>query len=136
MATWYAVCDGGGNLVSTGTSVADAATLAAAGLTAVQLTGDPTGQVWDNARRNFVAPAPAAKSSVLPVLDFVKRFQPTEYQAIRASTDPQVAMFLLEIDFAPGGTIDLASADVVNGLAYLARVGILSASRQTTIGTP
>lgn len=136
MTTWYAVCDGGGNLVSTGTSVADAATLAAAGLTAVQLAGDPGGQVWDNARRNFVAPTPAAKSSRIAVLDFVKRFLPSEYQAMRASTDPQVAMFLLEIDFAPGGTIDLASADVVDGLAYLASAGILSASRQTAIGTP
>lgn len=134
--TWYAVIDGNSNVVSTGTSVADAGTLTAKGYSVITLSGDPTGQVWDKNSRTFSAPAAAGNPSKIPTLDFVKRFTPAEYAAMRASTDPQIAMFLLEIDFAPGGLIDLYSPDVVNGLAYLVTANILTSSQQTTIGTP
>lgn len=134
--TWYAVIDKDGNLISTGTSVADAAALTAAGLTALTLSGDPAGQVWNATAKTFTAPPAKPAPSIIPVLTFVKRFTAAEYQAIRVSTDPQVALFMLELQFAPSGLIDLRNTDVVNGLAYLVSVGILTADRQTTIGTP
>lgn len=134
--TWYAVCDSAGKLVSVGTAVADLDTLNAAGLTAIPLSGNPAGQVWNPNTKAFAAPPAKPNPTVIRALDFVKRFAPAEYQAMRASTDPQVAMFLLEMQFAPGGMVDLSTTDVKNGLEYLVSVNILTTARQTAIGTP
>lgn len=133
---WYAVIDAASNLISTGTSVADPATLAARGYTAITLTSNPTGQVWNPTTKTFSAPTPPPNPSKITVLAFVKRFTPAEYGAIAASTDPQVMMFMLELQHAPGGMIDLTNTDVTSGLAYLVSVNLLTQARATTIGTP
>jgi len=136
MATWYAVVDANGNLISTGTTVADAATLSAQGYSAITLTADPAGQVWNATTRTFSAPPTPPNPTKITVLAFIKRFVPTEYAAIAASTDPQVMMFMLELQHAPSGIIDLTDTDVTNGLAYLVSVNLLTQARATAIGTP
>jgi hypothetical protein len=128
--TWYAVLDGAGHLVSVGTTVADDATLAAAGYTKTTLASDPTGMVWDPGTGEFVA-APAPLASI-PTWQFIGRFTPTEYAAIEASTDPQVRQFMTMLFTAaitqPGLTA------VQNGIAYLVSMNLLTSDRAATIG--
>jgi len=129
--TWYAVVDGAGNLVSTGTSVADPTTLAEQGYTAITLPLDPTGRVWDVPSRTF-KPAPA-KPTILTPWQFVQRFTPTEFAAIESDPDPIVRQFMLMLQVA--GTVIVADAVVQNGLAYLVSAGLLTSSRASVIGT-
>jgi hypothetical protein len=136
MATWYAVINGAGTLISTGTSVADAATLSAQGYSAITLPGDPTGQVWNATTKTFSARPAPPKPTKITALAFIKRFVPAEYAGIAGSTDPQVMMFMLELQHAPAGMIDLTDPDITNGLAYLVSVNLLTQARATTIGTP
>lgn len=132
--TWYAIVDGNGNLASIGTVIASAAELTAAGYTAVQVASDPRGQVWNPTTRTFAAPP---NPSVIPTLSFIKRFTPTEYAAVYASTDPNVGMFRLELEHAPNGMINLASTDVINGLQYLETTAkVIGTGRAAQIGTP
>src|ERR1700722_10459434 len=98
--TWYAIVDGSGNLVSIGTVIASAAELTTAGYISIQLASDPRGQVWNSTTRTFAAPP---NPSVIPTLSFIKRFTPTEYAAVYASTDPNVGLFRLELGHAPHG---------------------------------
>lgn len=133
---WFAVCDGSGNLISTGTSVADAATLAANGYTAVALAGNPAGQVWNASTKTFAAPPAPSNPSTVTALAFAQRFQPTEYAAIEASTDPEVRMFMLELGLAPGGMVTITSPTIQAGLAYLVTATLLTQARATAIGTP
>ena len=132
MATWFAVVDGSGNLVSTGTVVADAVALAAAGLTAVQLANDPSGQAWDPATKTF-SPVPP-KPKPLSVWQFVQRFTPDEFGAVDASNDHQTRQFLLMLTVAQ--SISTSDPVVQGGLQYLVKKGILTAARAATIGAP
>jgi hypothetical protein len=53
---WYGVIDASGNLVSSGTVIADAATLAQQGLTVVTLSAPPDADhIWDTTQKAFVA---------------------------------------------------------------------------------
>jgi hypothetical protein len=56
--TWFAITDGAGNLVSTGTVPADNDSLAANGYFAIALEGDPAGKVWDKNTQTFVSAPP------------------------------------------------------------------------------
>lgn len=127
---WYAVVDGKGNLVSTGTSVADAATLAASGYTAITLASDPTGQVWNPSTKTF-SPAPP-KPTILDPWMFVQRFTPQEYSAVAGSTDPIVRQFLLMVTVAK--QIDVGDATVQGGIQYLATTGLITSARAAVIG--
>lgn len=128
--TWYAVVDGAGNLVSTGTTVADGTTLAANGYTAITLSENPTGMVWSATTRTFSA-APA-KPTVLTTWQFVQRFTPQEYATIEASTDPVVRQFLLMVSVAQ--SIVIADTVVQEGIAYLAGSDLITSDRASVIG--
>lgn len=128
--TWYAVVDGSGDLISTGTSVADNTTLAAAGYSVITLASNPTGQVWNPSTRTFSAPPPPP-----PVIDpwvFVQRFTPQEFAAIEASTDPVVRQFLLMLQVAK--TINLSDTVVRGGIQYLVGADLITSARATVIG--
>ena len=130
MATWFAVVDGAGNLVSTGTTVADLTTLSEAGLSAIQLPGDPTGQVWSPSTQTF-SPAPP-KPTVLSVWQFVQRFTANEFAEIEASADPMVRQFLLMLTVAQ--SITPSDAVVQGGLQFLVMAGLITPARAATIG--
>jgi len=132
MATWFAVVDGSGNLVSTGTLVADAVTLAAAGYTAVQLANDPSGQAWNPATKTFSPVQPTPRP--LSVWQFVQRFTPDEFGAVDSSNDHQTRQFLLMLTVAQ--SISTSDPVVQGALQYLVKKGILTADRAATIGAP
>jgi hypothetical protein len=91
--------------------------------------------------RKFEAPvpvAPAASPPPAPVtvisrLNFLRRFTRAERIALRAAetTDPVVADFLLMLTLAED--VDLTSADVTEGLAYLEANGFVTAERGAAI---
>ncbi len=128
--TWYAVVDGSGNLISAGTVIADAATLAAQGYSSVTLSGDPAGQVWNPTTRTFSAPP--APETVLSTWAWVQRFTAAEFAAIEASTDAVVRQFLLMVQTAQ--TIRPQDPVVQNGLNYLVSINLLTAARAAIIG--
>lgn len=128
--TWYAVIDGGGNLISTGTVLADPAVLSAAGYSSITLTSDPSGKLWDPATRTFSDhPKPP---TVLSTWDWIRRFTPAEFGAIQASTDAQVRMFMLMVQTAT--TITPSDPIVQGGLGYLAAIGLITPDRPAVIG--
>ncbi|WP_428492177.1 hypothetical protein [Rhodopila sp.] len=129
-ATWYAIVDASGDLISTGTAIADSATLAAKGYTALQLAGSPAGQVWNTATKSFGPPP--APVTVLSTWQWVQRFTPAEYAAIAGSTDAQVKMFLLMLSTA--ATVKPADPVVQQGLAYLVSINLLTSARAAVIG--
>jgi hypothetical protein len=128
--TWYAIVDAAGALVSTGTVIADAEALAAAGYTAQTLTGNPAGQVWDVASRAFVAPP--AKPAIINTWQFIQRFTPTEYAGIEASADPVVRQYLTTIMTA--ATVNLSEPIVQQGIAYLVSLNLVTSDRAAIIG--
>ncbi|GGC19681.1 hypothetical protein GCM10011363_40470 [Marivita lacus] len=80
-----------------------------------------------------VAPPPPEPITVVSRLDFLRRFTRTERIALRAAetTDPVVADFLLMLTLAED--VDLTSADVTEGLAYLEANGFVTAERGAAI---
>lgn len=82
-------------------------------------------------------PTPASPSpqpsAILTRLEFLRRFTPTERQAIRSARAQSVElddfMFLLEM----AETIHLDNADVIAGLALLEASGLLAAGRASEI---
>jgi hypothetical protein len=128
--TWFAIVDGSGNLVSTGTVPADGASLAASGYSALALDGDPTGKVWDKPTQAFVAGPP--KSVSVETWKFIQRFTPAEYVAIEASQDPQVRQFLTMLMAA--SNVMLTETVVQGGLQYLVFLGLLTSGRAAAIG--
>ena len=127
---WYALVDVDGNLVSTGTVLAADAELTARGLTKVPLDAEPGHRVWDAATRSFVDPPPAP--TVLTRLEFVWRFQPAEFMAIKNSLDPNIQFFLYQLESAQ--EVHPAHPTVQQGLAYLVSIGLLTAERAAQIG--
>ena len=81
------------------------------------------------------APPPPEPVTVVSRLDFLRRFTRAERIALRAAetTDPVVADFLLMLTLAED--VDLTSADVTEGLAYLEANGFLTAERGAAIRT-
>jgi hypothetical protein len=128
--TWYAVIDASDNLISTGETVADTATLSAAGYTALTLAADPTGQVWNPSTQTFSAP-PAPQNSY-PTWTWLQRFTPAEIAAIRASTDQQVQAFLFMLQFTE--TVTPLDPVIQGGLEYVGSLGLLTAPRVAIIG--
>lgn len=130
MDPWYAIVDGSGVLVSTGTVIADAEQLAANGLTAIKIDGPPGDREWDVATRAFRAPAPAP--TVLSRLGFVQRFTASEFMAIKNSHDVNVQFFLYQLENAE--TVMPSHTIVQQGIAYLTGLGLLTSERATLIG--
>lgn len=127
---WFAVVNASGELVSTGTVLADDAELAARGLSKVALDAEPGDRVWDVATQAFIAPPVAP--TVLSRLEFVWRFQPAEFMTIKASTDPGVQFFLYQLESAQ--EVHPSHPVVQQGLQYLVGLGLLTAERAATIG--
>ena len=128
--TWYAIIDANSNLVSTGEVVADAATLAAQGLSAITLAADPTGQVWNPSTKTFSAPP--AKLNSYPKLTFIQRFTAAEFMALKQSTDVNVQFFLYQVENT--NTVTPQDPTVQAGLNYIVSVGLLTAARAAVIG--
>lgn len=128
--TWYAVVDGSGTLISTGTVTAPKAQLDARGYTLITLPGDPTGQVWNSTSKTF-SPAPPP-NTVLPTWQWIQRFTALEFAGIKASADPMVQQFLLMIQTSP--TITPQTQIIQQGLAYLVSLTLLTSDRATAIG--
>ena len=127
---WYAIVDGDGDLISTGTVIATPEELAAQGYHALLLPGDPNGLLWDKATQSFVAPP--IPNTILPKITFIQRFTAAEFAAIRASTDPEVQFFMYQLDNAT--TVEPQGADVQGALAYLVQIGLLTQARADVIG--
>jgi hypothetical protein len=64
-------------------------------------------------------------------LQFIALFSPTEQAALVNSTDPQVKLFNLMA--AGAGVIQLNNAEVIQGVNYVASVGIIANTRVTAI---
>lgn len=79
------------------------------------------------------APEPAPAPRVIPVRDFMRRFEPTELVAIeeQAVTDPAIGVYLrfLEVE----STMDLDAPELATGLAYLVGLGLLTSERAAAI---
>jgi hypothetical protein len=128
-AQWYAIVDTTGTLISTGTTIADTASLAAAGYSAIELADDPGGKIWDPATQAF-KPAPPLPVVLVP-WQFIRLFTVAEFTAISASQDPQIRLFLLMVQTTP--TINLSDAIVTNGIAYLVAQNLINSDRATQI---
>ncbi len=128
--TWYAVIDANSNLVSTGETVADSATLSAKGLSAITLASDPTGQVWNPSTKTFSAPPPKLNS--YPKITFIQRFTAAEFMGLKQSTDVNVQFFLYQVENA--ATVTPQDSTVQPGLNYLVSIGLLTAARAAVIG--
>lgn len=128
--TWFAIVDGSGNLMSTGTVPADGASLAASGYSAIALDGDPTGKVWDKPTQAFVAGSPKPVS--MATWKFIQRFTPAEYVAIEASQDAQVRQFLTMLMAA--SNVILNDPVVQGGIQYLVAQSLLTSNRASAIG--
>lgn len=72
----------------------------------------------------------------IPVFDFVQRFTTTEYDDVktRAKTDPNCAALLVQLSLAEDGKVHLWKNSVVQGLAYLVSLTILTPDRAAVIG--
>lgn len=127
---WFAIVDGSGALVSTGTVIADEAELAARGLRALPIDIDPTGKVWDETALTFIDPP--APTVTLPRMDFIQRFTALEFMAVRKSDDPMVQFLFYQLDRTDH--VQVSSHAIQEGLQYLVGVGILTAQRAAEIG--
>lgn len=127
---WFAIVNASGELVSTGTVIADDAELAERGLSKIALDGEPGHRVWNVATQSFVKPP--APSTVLTRLEFVRRFQPAEFMAIKTSPDPNIQFFLYQLESAQ--EVHPSHPTVQQGLQYLVGAGLLTAERAAAIG--
>lgn len=111
--------------------VAAAEILAARGYTA---TGDlpalDATHIWDIPTLT-VATIPATTDPVLPTYQFILSFSGDEMTAIRGSVDVNVQRLLYALERTQ--EIDRTSASVVQGLAYLVAVGLVSQARSDQI---
>jgi hypothetical protein len=112
--------------------VADAATLAAAGLAVV--TGLPQQGptvVWNAATKTTqTIVAPPVPQPILTGI-WIMRFTPQEFQAIAASTDATVQQFLYALNHTT--QIDLTTQPIINGVGYLLSLNLLTLARIAAI---
>jgi hypothetical protein len=89
-------------------------------------------QVWLS-EGNIPDPAdtPLPIPQTYTFLQFLSLFTPTEQAALVNSTDPQVKLFNLMA--AGAGGMQLNNAEVVQGVNYVASVGIIANTRITAI---
>ncbi len=86
---------------------------------------------WLYANGVFSAPPVVNQTTNLSFLQFVALFTETEQAAVVASSDAQVKLFLL---MAAGASwIDLINPEVVNGVNYLASLGLITSARAAVI---
>jgi hypothetical protein len=128
--TWYAVLDADGHLVSTGTVVADDATLASRGYTKQALDSNPTGRVWHPETGMFTdAPVPL---KAIPTWEYISRFTAAEYADIEGSADAQVRMIMTMLLTTP--TVRVGHPQIQASLGYLVSLGLITPQRAAVIG--
>jgi hypothetical protein len=112
--------------------VASADVLAAKGLASVPgLPALDATHAWSAAQKTVVAVPAQAVQSPIATGTWILRFTPAEFQAINASTDPQVQQFLYALNHTT--QIDLSDAAVVGGVSYLVSINLLAAARVAAI---
>lgn len=127
---WYAVVKSDGELVSTGTVIADDKELAAQGFHKIAIDGAPGIRIWDVATQTFVDPP--VPNTVLPKVQFIQRFTASEFAGIRSSADPQVQFFMYQLDNST--LIEPQAPNVQEPLTYLVQIGLLTQERADVIG--
>ena len=77
------------------------------------------------------APAPEFTAE-----QFLQLFTAPEREAIEASTDPTLKDFIIQLEAA--GSFTLANSQIVQGVGYIASLGLLTSARASQIlnGTP
>lgn len=112
--------------------LADNATLAANGLTAVDSLPqlDPS-HVWNATTHTVDTVVPPSKPNVVTTFDFIMAFTAAELAAIRASTDNNIQQFLFALEVTGG--VNLNHTTIQNALTYLVNHGLLTAARATAI---
>jgi hypothetical protein len=112
--------------------VADAATLAKNGLTAVSgLAALDATHEWDAASKSVVVVAEPVPPQPIPTGTWILRFTPAEFQAIAASTDATVQQFMYALNHTT--QIDLTDQSIVNGVSYLVSKGLLTQTRVAAV---
>lgn len=86
---------------------------------------------WDTGQKNVVTVVSALRPKLVPTFNFILSFTAAENSAVRASTNPEVQHLLFALTVAP--QIDLNSATIQNGVAYLVSLGFLTQDRATAI---
>ena len=126
--TWYAVYETAtGALKSVGTVVADPLP---AGLSALALSTQPAGQVWNASTLAFETPV---ARTILTPYQFVNLFTPTEMAGIlaAATTNAAVNLYIEMLHFAQ--EVDLSDPNTVSGVNALAAAGLITAARAAQI---
>lgn len=90
----------------------------------------PDGKAWDEGALAFVD---VRAATIVPSIDFLRRFTVGERVAIRAasSTDP-VCLDFLEM-LAAADRVDLGHPDVDAGIQYLLKLGLITSPRAAEI---
>jgi len=127
---WYAIVDINGELISTGTVIATDEELNENGYHKIPIAGNPVGLIWDINTQSFVDPP--IPNTILPKVQFIQRFTPSEFAAIRSSSDEQVQFFVYQLDNST--MIEPQAAAVQGPLAYFVQIGLLTQARADVIG--
>lgn len=86
---------------------------------------------WDPSTLTVIeVPAPY-RSRDIPCSRFILAFTAEELASIRASADPVVAQLMLAVQVTP--EIDMNRESTINGVGYLALVGLIQESRVAQI---
>lgn len=83
---------------------------------------------WDRERRAFVVPPPAARTSSIPVSEFLSRIGDYALAVALTLPDPKIGFFRFKLDHATDGRISLTSPSVIAGVRYLASLPSLKLS--------
>lgn len=115
-----------------GGQVADADTLAANGLAVVVgLPAIDNTHAWDAASHSVVTVAAPVEPRMVDTGTWILRFTPLEFQAISASTDATVQQFMYALNHTT--QVDLNSAPLINGVAYIVSISLLTAARAAVV---
>ncbi len=112
--------------------VASAEDLAANGLAVVtKLAALDDTHAWDPATRSVIAVAAPTKPKPITTGKWIMRFTPLEFQAIKASADADVQLFMFALDHTV--ELDLSEPLMIGGVSRLVALNLLTASRAALV---